>query len=268
VNCHKTENPHKQTTNNSATMCFHIPFFAFFFKKKDILGDDDGSTSPMPSHGGHYYSFCIDDRCDIVAESLTFNDDDDDDDGDDGDDSDDDDDVVFINDNDNNNNNKPRPPSARYHAMVKREKERHLHMEFLDMYLVNQKKDDDHHCRILDMNSSSDGDGDDDRDDRAFTVVDANAALLERQASSPIESSFGAVRVPFGNDGSVSSVPELVFRTDEDWVYLTPNDDGHVMDLLKDCARSLVAGCDEESVADKILYDEVLFDLLDRYNAL
>jgi hypothetical protein len=94
----------KRRTNKQQTtvqtMRFCIPFFDFFLKKKNILGDDDGSTSPMPwyshkSHGGYHFSVCIDGRDDIVVELLTCNDDDDDDDdvcNDDDDDHDDDDD--------------------------------------------------------------------------------------------------------------------------------------------------------------------------------
>jgi hypothetical protein len=214
----------------------------------------------LKSHGGYHFSVCIDDRNDIVVESHTCNDDDDDD-------------VVFIK-NSNNNNNKPQQPFGRYHAMLKREQEWHLDTDFFDLYLVDQNKEENHcglnlgdaelfnrkkeedcHRRILDKNSSSSED-DDERDDCAFIVVDADAALLGQQASAPVEASFSAVRVQFVNDGSTrASVSNLA-----------PNDDGHVKNLLEYCARSLVAGCEEESVADEILHDEVLFGLFDWYN--
>jgi hypothetical protein len=319
------------------TMRFRIPFFDFFFKKKNILGDDDGSTSPMSwySHKSHF-SVCIDDRDAIVVESLTCNDDDgltssmpgllkrhildidDDDDDDDDDDADDDNKMLctvdaidffmerasapapIVNQKkeedrlrqilgmysivefDNNvpdledptefwdplsyfdpdvlrvskkamqqqvdqkkvelrnlgmdvpddqtilegldacssfglisealekdpatskknverQASAPDPVLPTFRAMLKREKERGLDMEFFDMHLVNRnkeeeyrrgrilgdaelvnrKKEEDRHRRILDKNSSSDDDGDD-SDDRAFIVVGADAALLDR----------------------------------------------------------------------------------------
>jgi hypothetical protein len=112
----------------------------------------------------------------IVGESLTSNDDDDDDDDDDfvfinnSKDDDDDDDVIFI-----DNNNKPRQPFGRYHAMLKREEERRLDMEFFDMYLVNRKKEEECRSRILGdanhFNQKDMNNDDDDRDD-TFIAVD------------------------------------------------------------------------------------------------
>ena len=58
-------------------------------------------------------------------------DDDNDDDNDDDDDGDKDGGLVW---------NKPRPPWNRYHAMLMREKERCLDVEFSDLYLYNRKK--------------------------------------------------------------------------------------------------------------------------------
>ena len=236
-------NNNKPQPTFSKQMCFYFPFLDAFLKKKDLVStDDDGD--------------------DVVVDLLHCDGDDDDD-----DDKDEDEDGGLV-------WNKVRPPFYRYRAMLKREKERHLDMEFFDLYIYNRKKADDRRGRILALYGGSDDD--DDRDDSAFTVVDADVAFLERQASAPDPvvvvdgpiPSFGAVRFPMVevDNGSVSSIPELVFRTDDDRVHLASNDDGPVMHLLKDCAISLVAGCDEESVADEILYDEVLLDLLERYN--
>jgi hypothetical protein len=118
-------------------MYFRIPSFDFFLKKKNSVVVDDDDDMPdlvarhnldMPCydshkkhHGGHHVgSFCTDDRDGIVVESLTFSNADDD--------GDDDGDFVFV------NSNEPRPAFSRYRAMLKREKERRLDMEFLDMY--------------------------------------------------------------------------------------------------------------------------------------
>jgi hypothetical protein len=38
-------------TTAQTIMCFRIPFLDFFSKNKTILGDDDGSTSPMLTEG-------------------------------------------------------------------------------------------------------------------------------------------------------------------------------------------------------------------------
>ena len=61
---------------------------------------------------------------------------------------------------------KPQPPWNRYHAMLKREKERCLDMEFFDLYLYNRKKAEDRRTQILDWHGSDDArddarDGDD-----------------------------------------------------------------------------------------------------------
>jgi hypothetical protein len=265
----------------SKLMCFYFPFSDTFLRKKGIAGDDDGLTSSMP--GLHEFYSCVriigvnispgqdphlfdtlvytdDDVVDVVVDLLPCDDDDDDDD----DDRDEDGGLVW---------NKPGPPWDRYYAMIKREKDRHLDMEIFYTFVAGKKKEEDRRRRILDLCAGSD---DEDRDDSTFTVVDADVALSERQASAPDPvvvvdgpiPSFDAVQFPMVefDDRSVSSVPELVFRTDDDRVHLARNDDGPVMYLLKDCARSLVAGCDEESVADEVLFDEVLLVLLERYN--
>jgi hypothetical protein len=110
--------------------------------------------------------------------------------------------------------------------MLNKKKDDDRCCRILDAELVNLKKEEDRRRRILDMNSSSD---DDDYQD---------------------EASFGAVRVPFVDDGS----------TRAGVLNLAPINDNHVMNLLKDCGRLLVAGCDEEeSIVDEILHDEVLF---------
>ena len=162
-------------------MCFRIPFLDFFLKKSILDDDNDGSTSPMSlySHKSHgvscHYSFCTDERGAIVVDSLPCNDDDDDDgddvvvdllhcDGDDDDDDDKDEDGGLV-------WNKVRPPFYRYRAMLKREKERHLDMEFFDLYLKNRKKEEDRRTRILDSRDDfRDGDlyDPEDRDDNGF----------------------------------------------------------------------------------------------------
>jgi hypothetical protein len=184
-------------------MCFlHIPF-SNFFKKKDIVGDDDESTSSMPGlHEFHFSArmigvnisprqdphsfdtlvFTDDDGVDDVVVDLLSCDDDDDDD-DDGDE-----DGGFVYDDDDEDEEevgfvfyKPRPPWNRYYAMLKREKERGLDMEFFDLYLFNRKKAEDRRTRILDWNGIDDarddaGDryGRDDRDDNASIAVEAD----------------------------------------------------------------------------------------------
>jgi hypothetical protein len=171
-------------------MCFYFPCLDTFFKKKDIVGDDDGSTSSMPGlHEFHFSARMIgvnispgqdphsfdtfvstdDDGGDDVVVDLLSCGDDDDDDGDE--------DVGFV-------FYKPQPPWNRYYAMLKREKERGLDMEFFDLYLFNRKKAEDRRTRILDWNVIDDawddaGDryGRDDRDDNAFIAVEADVAL-------------------------------------------------------------------------------------------
>jgi hypothetical protein len=173
-------------------MCFYFPCLDTFFRKKDIVGDDDGSTSSMPGlHEFHFSARMIgvnispgqdphsfdtfvstddDGGDDVVVDLLSCGDDDDDGDEDVG--------FVFY---------KPQPPWNRYYAMLKREKERGLNMEFFDLYLYNRKKAEDRRTRILDWNGSDDDRDDawddardDDRDDRndsAFVAVDADIAL-------------------------------------------------------------------------------------------
>ena len=175
-------------------MCFYFPCLDSFFKKKeDIVCDDDGSMSSMPSlydlhfsarmigvnivpnkapHsfdtlvytddvggddivvdllnddggdggiiggddvvdllGGDYVVVDLLSCDDYVVVNLPCDDDNDDDnDDDDDDDGDKDGGLVW---------NKPRPPWNRYHAMLMREKERCLDVEFSDLYLYNRKK--------------------------------------------------------------------------------------------------------------------------------
>jgi hypothetical protein len=173
-------------------MCFLHIHFSNFFKKKDIVGDDDESTSSMPGQHEFHFSarmigvnisprqdphsfdtlvFTDDDGVDdVVVDFLSCDDDDDDDD-------EDEEEVGFV-------FYKPRPPWNRYYAMLKREKERGLDMEFFDLYLFNRKKAEDCCTRILDWNGIDDarddaGDryGRDDRDDNAFIAVEADFAL-------------------------------------------------------------------------------------------
>ena len=149
-------------------MCFYFPCFdTSFFKKKDIVGDDDGSMSYvvvdlLNDDGGDGGIIGGDDVVDLlggdyVAVDLLSCDDDDDDDGDK--------DVgglVYY---------KALPPWNRYRAMLKREKERHLDMEFFDLYLKNRKKEEDRRTRILDSRDDfRDGDlyDPEDRDDNGF----------------------------------------------------------------------------------------------------
>ena len=138
-------------------MCFYFPCFdTSFFKKKDIVGDDDGSMSYvvvdlLNDDGGDGGIIGGDDVVDLlggdyVVVDLLSCDDDDDDDGDK--------DVgglVYY---------KALPPWNRYRAMLKREKERHLDMEFFDLYLY--KKAEERRTRIL-LDAR-----DDDRDDNGL----------------------------------------------------------------------------------------------------
>ena len=138
-------------------MCFYFPCFdTSFFKKKDIVGDDDGSMSYvvvdlLNDDGGDGGIIGGDDVVDLlggdyVAVDLLSCDDDDDDDGDK--------DVgglVYY---------KALPPWNRYRGMLKREKERHLDMEFFDLYLY--KKAEERRTRIL-LDAR-----DDDRDDNGL----------------------------------------------------------------------------------------------------
>jgi hypothetical protein len=231
-------------------MCFYFPCFDTFFKKKDIVGDDDGSTSSMPDlHESHFSARTIGVNIspgqdphsfdtlvytdggggdNVVVDLLSCDDDDDDDDGDEEEEG------FFF--------NKPRPPWNRYYDMLKREKERGLDMEFFDLYVLNQNKVEDRRHRILDKYDSDDEmDDRDDLNDSEFIDVNADVVLFGRQAPAPV---FGAVRFPIVEfDDSVPAV----FRSDDDRVYLAPNDDGPV------------AGCDEESVSDEILLVDVLY---------
>ena len=139
-------------------MCFYFPCFdTSFFKKKDIVGDDDGSMSYvvvdlLNDDGGDGGIIGGDDVVDllggdyVVVDLLSCDDDDDDDDGDK--------DVgglVYY---------KALPPWNRYRGMLKREKERHLDMEFFDLYLY--KKAEERRTRIL-LDAR-----DDDRDDNGL----------------------------------------------------------------------------------------------------
>ena len=168
-------------------MCFRLPFFCFS-KKKNIVGDDDdddddGSLSSLPPS-----------LIDRSLADLVF----------------DDDDVVdwdvdcvlsvdsthFFYHVKDSPMNQPRPPFSRYRAMLKREKERNLDMEFLDMYtprkvLVNRKKEEDRCNRILDLHSNDE----DDRDDRAAFNVGASGALVDRALAPVVD---GLVPLPFG----------------------------------------------------------------------
>ena len=190
-------------------MCFYFPCLDSFFKKKeDIVCDDDGSMSSMPSLYDLHFSArmigvnIVPNKAPHSFDTLVYTDDvggDDivvdllNDDGGDGgiiggddvvdllggdyvvvdllscDDDDDDDDgdkdvggLVYY---------KALPPWNRYRAMLKREKERHLDMEFFDLYLKNRKKEEDRRTRILDSRDDfRDGDlyDPEDRDDNGF----------------------------------------------------------------------------------------------------
>ena len=133
-------NNNKPQPTFSKQMCFYFPFLDAFLKKKDLVStDDDGD--------------------DVVVDLLHCDGDDDDD---DDDDKDEDGGLVW---------NKVRPPFYRYRAMLKREKERHLDMEFFDLYLKNRKKEEDRRTRILDSRDDfRDGDlyDPEDRDDNGF----------------------------------------------------------------------------------------------------
>jgi hypothetical protein len=197
MNCHKTEKAHKLQTSNIQTtvqtMCFCIPPFDFFFKKKNIVGDDDdddddGSLSSMPGLVDRSLSGDVDVDVDDEVLDLVF----------------DDADVVIVDWDvdcvvsiDSTHfyyhvADSPRPIFSRYRAMLKREKERRLNMEFLDMYTpkkLYRKKEEDR-C-ILD---------EDDRDDCAVFNVDASGALVDRALAPVVDGSvplpFGAVRIP------------------------------------------------------------------------
>lgn len=129
-------NNNKPQPTFSKQMCFYFPFLDAFLKKKDLVStDDDGD--------------------DVVVDLLHCDGDNDDD------DKDEDGGLVW---------NKLGPPWNRYHAMLKREKERHLDMEFFDLYLY--KKAEDRRTRIL-LDARDDArDGDrydqDNRDDNGL----------------------------------------------------------------------------------------------------
>jgi hypothetical protein len=202
MNCHKTEKAHKlQTTNyklqttNKQTMCFRIPFFCFF-KKTNIVGDDDGggddddgSLASLPSLVDRSLSDLVFDDDDVVnwdvdcvvkVDSTHF--------------------FYHVKDS---LMNQPRPPFGRYRAMLKREKERNLDMEFLEKFtprkvLVNRKKEEDRCNRILDLHSNDEDE--DDRDDHAAFNVGASGALVDRALAPVVDGlvplPFGAVRFP------------------------------------------------------------------------
>ena len=131
-------NNNKPQPTFSKQMCFYCPFLDAFLKKKDLVStDDDGD--------------------DVVVDLLHCDGDNDED-----DDRDEDGGLVW---------NKLGPPWNRDHAVLKREKERHLDMEFFDLYLKNRKKEEDRRTRILDSRDDfRDGDlyDPEDRDDNGF----------------------------------------------------------------------------------------------------
>ncbi|MGK3760736.1 MAG: hypothetical protein ACI8RD_013054 [Bacillariaceae sp.] len=139
MNCHKTGKAHKQTTNNTATMCF--PFFVFFFKK--IVGDDDDDDMP-----------------DLLDRHIL--------DIDDEDDEEEDDDVKLcfcipffgfffkkiVGSDGRTTYYSHKPHGGYYYSFRYRAtRDRHLDMEATDLYverasapapIVNQKKEEDH----------------------------------------------------------------------------------------------------------------------------